>query len=144
MGQELKHGHRILPLAGELGQVLGHGVVEPDAPVFHEEHYARRGGHGLGERRQVEHRVDRHRDRRRLDLPVPIRPEKDHLAVPTDGHDTPRNPLRLDGLGHGLIDLGEARCIDCGLGGGDFGEPGWRGPSLAREEHGNEPKGGTA
>ena len=66
-------GDLSLAVALEARNVGGHTIVEPDPALLDEHHDARRRRDDLGERRQIENRVERHRFGSRHERPIPDR-----------------------------------------------------------------------
>jgi len=66
MRQQLSNRNVALAVALEAGNIRCHPIAQADAALLDEHHHARRRGDDLGQRRQIEDGVERHRlDRRR-------------------------------------------------------------------------------
>ena len=61
MREQLAHRDRVLTVDGKFRPVFGDGVVELQLPAFDQLHDGGGGGDDLGQRGEIEQRVDRHR-----------------------------------------------------------------------------------
>jgi hypothetical protein len=109
--QEVADGDVALAVAFEAGNVGRDAVIQPDPPVLHKHHHGRRGGHDLGERGEVEDRVQGHRLGRRFDGAPPERLLVEDLVAAADDHDGPRQLSRLDRFLHDRGNRLEARGV---------------------------------
>ena len=129
MGQQLLDGDRFLAVALEAGQVIRHAVSQPKGAILDERHHGRGGCHHLGERRQVEQRIDGHRLARRANRPQAERFPVDGPAPVGHQHDGAGKIARQDRLLHDRSDPRQAGRVDR------------RGPSrLARRYGGDQEK----
>ena len=110
MGQQLAHGHRprrrfvhgravgvlagVDPQVGELGDEVGHGVVDLPLALFVEHHQGRRR-HRLGHRVDEEDGIGGHR-RPRLDVLHPDAVDEGDLAVPREHRHDARQLALVD------------------------------------------------
>ena len=118
---QVANGDAVLAVLRELGNERRHRIGQADAALFHQHHHGRRGGHHLGQRRQVEDRVQRHRLGRRLHRALAVRlPERDLIATAHHDHGAGKLP-GLDRVGDDLVDAVQRcgvetrlRCLRCG------------------------------
>ena len=115
--QQLGDGDRLPALASEPRHVIGDAVAQTQAPLFDEHHDGGGRRHDLGQGREIEHRVERHR----LGCPrcQRARPEgplvHDLAGVPHEHHRAGKTPV-ADGLLDHRVDPREAGRVDRGRG----------------------------
>ena len=113
--QQLGDGDRPPALTPEPRHVDGDAVAQPETPLLDEHHDAGGGRHHLGQGREVEHRVERHRlgcsRRQRTRAEGPL--VHDLAAVPHQHHRRRKTPV-ADGLLDQRVDPGEAGRVDLG------------------------------
>ena len=97
MRHQVADGDVGLAIALEPGNERGDPIVHPDPAVLHQLHHARRRGDHLGQRRQVENGVERHRLDRRLDRAVADGLLVEHAIAASDQHDGAGQLLVGDG-----------------------------------------------
>ena len=113
--QQLGDGDRPPTPALEPRHVGGDAVPQPETPLFDEHHDAGGRRHHLGQGREVEHRVERHRlgcsrpQRTRAEGPL----VHDLAAVSHEHHRAGKTPV-ADGLLDHRVDPGEAGRVDLG------------------------------
>ena len=87
MRQQVPDGNAILPVALEAGDVGRDAIGKPQLSVFNQLHHRGRRGDDLGERGEIEDRVERHRLDRRPKGTVPHRLAVHHaIADSRDDH----------------------------------------------------------
>ena len=97
-----------VPVGTKSGNVHLDPVPKGDLPPLRQDHDRRRRGDGLGDRGQVEDRVDGHRLVLRNPLAFPIGPPEDGLPFPGHEEDGPRELLALDRVVDDRVDAIEA------------------------------------
>ncbi len=130
--EELFDGDRTLAVRRERGEVPRDRRPELQPALLREEVDARRRGDDLGERRQVEHRVDHHRPLLRLLAPQAVGPEEDGLAPVDDGDHGARHLAARHRAVRGLVDGRHGGARDGGCGGGGHVWPRSRSRSRSR------------
>ena len=81
-------------------------------PLLDEHHDAGRRRHDLGERRQIEDRVERHRLGRRHERAITERLLIEHAIAAADEHDGAGQLLLRDGLAHERLDRVEPAGVE--------------------------------
>ena len=79
----MSKGDRLFPRPSKLRKDRAHSVGQSDLPILDKEHDRTRRGDDLCERGEIKHRVERHRLRRRLKGPHPIRLAVDRMIATT-------------------------------------------------------------
>ena len=105
-----------LAVALEPRNERGDPIVQPDPALLDQHHHARRRRDHLGQRRQVEDRVERHRLDRGLDRAVAERLLVEHAIAAADQHDGAWQLLVRDGALNRGADEVEPRGVDAGGG----------------------------
>jgi len=115
VSQEAPDGDALEALGPKLAQIAPERRLELDGAALDERHDGERRAEGLGERGDVEDRVERHRCRLG-DEPAPsVRAVQEDLVAPPDEDDDPGNLAGGDRVVRGFVDAGEVRR----LGGGE-------------------------
>ena len=105
--QQVANRDRLFSLTGELRQMPAHRIVEPKLAAFNQQHHARRGRQRLGERGQIEDRIDRHRLALRLDAAIAKGPQESDLALSRDEHHAAGHLLGCQRFDDDRFDLGQ-------------------------------------
>ena len=100
MRHELANRNFTFAVLRKLGNVTRYGIIELDLPKLHHAHQAAGGRNHLGQRRDVEHCVDRHRLFRGFKRAVAKRLAINHLPLVADHDDCARNVS----TGNGVLD----------------------------------------
>jgi hypothetical protein len=85
--KQLPHRDQALVAHPEFGQIFEDRIVETDLSAIDQHHDAGGRRDRLGERRQIEHGVGRHRLALRVHHPIAVRLLKQDAIVAADGHD---------------------------------------------------------
>ena len=72
--QQLPHRDVLLPILRKLRQILRHRIIHPHLALLHQLHHRSRSRNHLGQRRQIEHRIERHRLRASAPAPDSHKP----------------------------------------------------------------------
>src|SRR5262245_36448096 len=88
---------------GELREVLGRWVIQPQPSLLHEEHNGRGRGDNLSQGRQVEHRIRSHRLNSWLDTSIAVSLLKNNSPVVTHQYDGPGGFPVCDRAFYGLV-----------------------------------------
>src|SRR5262249_13746708 len=107
VGHQLFYRDPFLSLLAKLRDVMRHRFAEADLALLDENHYRGRGSDDLGERREVEHRVEGHRLPLGRDRAVAKGFSINHTAVAGDENDGAGYFFALDCLARGFIDVGK-------------------------------------
>ena len=115
--KQLTNRDPVLAIALEARHVIRDAVRQPQAPVLDQQHHRRSGRDDLGQRREVEDGVHRHRLDGRHNRAVAERPFVEDLASPSGQHDGARQLVASDGFGDQRLDQREPRRIETGRAG---------------------------
>ena len=119
VGQQVANRDVGLAIPLEPGDEGGDAVNQPQFAPLDQQHDAGRRGDGLGQRRKIEDRIERHRFARGQERTIANRLLVDEAVAQADEHDRARKPLLCDVLSHERLDRIELLLIEtgCGLGG---------------------------
>ncbi len=123
MGEQLADGDVFLAVLREVRKVGGDGIVQPELSLLNQLHDRGRGGDALGERGDVEDRIDGHGFAGGLERPRAEGLAVDDAAVVADEYDSTGDEAAGDRLLHDRVDRGEGawgrflcvmrRCLGC-------------------------------
>ena len=91
-----------------------HAIDQAELALLDQHHHARRRRHHLGQRSDVEDRVERHRLGRRHQRPVADRLLIDDAVADADEDDGARQPLLADLVAHQRLDRVELADVETG------------------------------
>ena len=100
---QLFDGDRVPAFAFHLGDELNNGITQSDPALFDEDHDAGGGGYDLGQTREIENRICRHRFAQWLDGARAVRLAPDDFSMTTDEHDGAGQLLFRDGFGNDRV-----------------------------------------
>jgi hypothetical protein len=110
--QEMANRDAALAIPIESRHQRRHWIVEPEPARFDQLHYRGRRGHHLGQRREIEDRIDGHRLDRGNDGAPAVRFLEQNAIAATHQHHGSRRRTGLHGVVHHPIDSGKARAIN--------------------------------
>ncbi len=113
--EQLKNRDRGLPTRGERRNEFRHRIAQPHASLLDQLHHARRGGHHLGERGQIEDRVLGHRLARRQNSTLAECLAVHHPIAVADQDDGARQLVPCDRGGDHHRNLREAGAVSRAL-----------------------------
>ena len=114
MGQQVADRDVLLAILCKLGQVSGHGIVQPDAALLDKFHHRGSGCDALGERGKVEHSIDGHRLAHRFKRARSECLAVDDLSIVPDKKDTAGDVSIRDRLFHDRVQ-DNFHCFRAGL-----------------------------
>ena len=108
MHQQLPDRNVLLAILRKLGKILCDRIVHAKLSLLPQLHDRRRGCDHFGQRRAIEHRIERHRLASRFNRAAAIGLAIDHPSVVPDDEDRTRNLLLGDGVVDDGVENGEA------------------------------------
>ena len=115
MGQKMTDGDVTFAVAFEARDVGGHTIAQSNASLLDQDHDAGGRGDDLGQRGQVEHRVERHRLGVRHERAIADRFLIEDLVAPAHEHDRARQLLLLDRRADERLDRVKTPRVDADL-----------------------------
>ena len=110
VGEQFANGDVLLAVLRELGQLGGDRIVEANAALLHQLHDGRGGRDALGQRGEIEDRIDGHGLARGLERSIAERAAVDNVAVMADQEHGAGDVA----VGHGLLHDGIEESAETG------------------------------